>query len=64
MKAFFIEELETILDQDTKISHEKLATDIEKIFLDEKLYAKIGFPADSGIEQSEFCYTPSRYLPL
>ena len=64
MKNYFIEELETILDQDKKVTHEKIAQDMEKIFQDEKQFSKLGFPQDASIESAEYCYTPSKITEL
>ncbi|KAG0343552.1 FACT complex subunit spt16 [Podila humilis] len=58
MKNYFIEEMLNIVDQERKISHEKLAEKTEDVLMDESNYKRLKFPADAATGSTEWCYTP------
>ncbi|KAI7820538.1 putative SPT16-general chromatin factor [Gamsiella multidivaricata] len=56
MRNYFIEEMSKIIDEERKITHEKLADKMEAALMDEKMYKQLKFPAD--VRNPEWCYTP------
>ncbi|KAF9107211.1 FACT complex subunit spt16 [Mortierella sp. AM989] len=58
MKNYFIEEMSQIIDEERKITHEKFAEKTEDVLLDEKMFKQLKFPADAGLGNPEWCYTP------
>ncbi|KAL2914305.1 FACT complex subunit spt16 [Polyrhizophydium stewartii] len=58
MKNFFIPQMSSILDENRKVSHEKLMTQMEDTLLDETKSKKLKLPADTVHSLVDWCYPP------
>ncbi|KAI8393680.1 FACT complex subunit-domain-containing protein [Radiomyces spectabilis] len=59
MKNYFIDEMSTIVDEEKKVSHEKLAEQTEEALLDPKMAKRLRIPPEvENKDDIDWCYTP------
>ncbi|KAJ3089807.1 FACT complex subunit spt16 [Quaeritorhiza haematococci] len=58
MKKYVIDQIESILDEEKKITHEQFSQDVETCIQQETNKSKLGFPKDVSLEFSDWCYPP------
>ena len=58
MNDHFVEEMQSVIDQDLKITHEKFSMKIENRLVDEKERTKLKAPADIVLDLADWCYPP------
>ncbi|PWN36127.1 putative SPT16-general chromatin factor [Meira miltonrushii] len=58
MSKYFVDEMSTTLDDDKKVSHEKLAARVEDKLEDKALWKKVRNLESADLSLADWCYTP------
>ncbi|KAI9199412.1 FACT complex subunit-domain-containing protein [Polychytrium aggregatum] len=58
LNEYFVTEMESILDQERKVTHIDIATATENMLQDPKAKSRLKLPSEADIENLDICYTP------